>query len=186
MIQRFANFWRLSRKKILRRYYTGRVKLNIAGYQEPLCIYGPTYLGKNTRLGKNASIAGIHVRGWGKVVIGDNLRCGGDCLFITSNHNFMGEALPYDGTYIHKEITIGDNVWIGYRVIVLGGVSIGEGAIIQAGSVVVRDIPPLAIAGGNPAAPFKFRDEDHYERLKKEGRFHRPRGWQGKEEDEAP
>ncbi len=49
--------------------------------------------------------------------------------------------------------------------------TIGEGAIIQAGSVVCKDIPPLAIAGGHPAIPFKYRDKEHYENLKKEKKF---------------
>lgn len=49
----------------------------------------------------------------------------------------------------------------------LGGVSIGEGAIIQAGSVVCKDIPAFAIAGGHPAIPFKYRNQKHYETLKK-------------------
>jgi acetyltransferase-like isoleucine patch superfamily enzyme len=57
-------------------------------------------------------------------------------------------------------------------VIVLGGVSIGEGAIIQAGSVVVKDIPKYAIAGGHPCKVFKYRDIEHYEKLKKERKFH--------------
>ena len=65
-------------------------------------------------------------------------------------------------------MTIGDNVWFGHRVTVLPGVSIGEGSIIQAGSVVVSDIPKCAIAGGSPARQFDTRDREHYERLKKE------------------
>ncbi|MGX9365623.1 acyltransferase [Desulfoplanes sp. PS50] len=92
---------------------------------------------------------------------------------ITQNHNFdHGTAIPYDSTYIYKKIVIKDNVWLGSRVIVLGGVTIEEGAIIQAGSVVVKDIPKYAIAGGHPATVFKYRDIDHYERLKAEGKFH--------------
>jgi len=67
---------------------------------------------------------------------------------------------------------IEDNVWLGHRVIILGGVTIGEGAIIQAGSVVVKDIPKYAIAGGHPAKVFKYRDIKHYNRLKKEKKFH--------------
>ncbi|HHS95203.1 MAG TPA: acyltransferase, partial [Phaeodactylibacter sp.] len=43
---------------------------------------------------------------------------------------------------------------------------IGEGAIIQAGSVVAKSIPKLAIAGGHPATPFKYRDQQHYQKLK--------------------
>ncbi|GHV46300.1 hypothetical protein FACS1894204_07620 [Synergistales bacterium] len=49
---------------------------------------------------------------------------------------------------------------------------IGEGAIIQAGSVVVSDIPPYAIAGGAPAKVFKYRNREHFERLKAEGKYH--------------
>lgn len=51
---------------------------------------------------------------------------------------------------------------------ILPGVKIGEGAIIQAGSVVVKDIEKYAIAGGHPAKTFKYRDIDHYEKLKQE------------------
>ena len=69
-------------------------------------------------------------------------------------------------------MTIGDNVWLGNNVIILGGVTIGEGAIIQAGSVVCMDVPACAIAGGHPAKPFKYRDREHYEQMKREGKFH--------------
>ena len=57
-------------------------------------------------------------------------------------------------------------------MIVLGGVTIGEGAIIQAGSVIIKDIPKYAIAGGHPAKVFKYRDIEHYIKLKIEKRFH--------------
>ena len=53
----------------------------------------------------------------------------------------------------------------------LAGVTIGEGAIIQAGSVVVSNIPDYAIAGGHPAKVFKYRDIEHYTKLKSEGKF---------------
>ena len=49
----------------------------------------------------------------------------------------------------------------------LGNTTIGEGSIIQAGSVVVNDIPPLSIAGGHPATVFSKRDEAHYNECKK-------------------
>lgn len=107
------------------------------------------------------------------MVIGDNFHSGPDCLFICQNHNFdKGEAIPYDSTYILRDITIEDNVWLGSRVIILGGVTIGEGAIIQAGSTVVSDIPKYAIAGGHPAKCFSERNIEHYEKLKAEGKFH--------------
>ena len=82
---------------------------------------------------------------------------------MTSNHNYEGGAIPYDDMAWVKDVVIGDFVWLGSRVIILPGVTIGEGAIIQAGAVVVRDIPPCAIAGGNPAEVFKYRDKEHFE-----------------------
>jgi acetyltransferase-like isoleucine patch superfamily enzyme len=94
-------------------------------------------------------------------------------MMITQNHNYdHGTMIPYDDTYIFKDIHIEDNVWLGNRVIILGGVTIGEGAIIQAGSVVVKNIPKYAIAGGHPATVFKYRDIKHYEKLKSAKKFH--------------
>ena len=54
----------------------------------------------------------------------------------------------------------------------LGGVKIGDGAIIQAGSVVCKDIPPYAIAGGHPAIPFKYRSEEHYKNMELQNKYH--------------
>ena len=54
-------------------------------------------------------------------------------------------------------IIVGDDVWIGYRSTILSGVEIGQGAIIAAGSVVTKNVPPYAVVGGNPARVIKFR-----------------------------
>jgi acetyltransferase-like isoleucine patch superfamily enzyme len=111
--------------------------------------------------------------GGGRVTLGDNFHSGIDCRMITQFHRYDdGDSLPYDRIkYLLKDIVIGDNVWLGDRVMVLGGVNIGEGAIIQAGSVVVSDIPALGIAGGHPAKIFKYRNSEHYDKLKAEGKF---------------
>lgn len=50
-----------------------------------------------------------------------------------------------------KKIIIGNDIWIGHGAIILSGVTIGDGAIVAAGSVVVKDVPPCSIVGGNPA-----------------------------------
>ena len=132
-----------------------------------------SFVTENTELGNNVNFNGMRIVGTGKVVIGDNFHSGIECRMITHNHNYdFGTEIPYDSTYIVKDIFIGDNVWIGDRVIVLGGITVGEGAIIQAGSVVTDDIPVCAIAGGHPAKVFKMRNEKHYYRLKKMGKFH--------------
>ena len=61
---------------------------------------------------------------------------------------------------------VGHDVWLGYRTLVMPGVTIGHGAVVAAGSVVVGDIPPYAIAGGNPARVLRLRyDEDDVARL---------------------
>ncbi|MEJ2249419.1 MAG: acyltransferase [Candidatus Lokiarchaeota archaeon] len=118
-----------------------------------------TYLTNLTHIGKNCHFNGMKILGKGKVIIGDNFHSGEDILIITQNHNYdTSKSLPYDKTFNTKDSIIEDNVWIGSRVIILGGIKIGEGAIIQAGSVVVKDIPKFGIAGGYPAKVFKYRD----------------------------
>ena len=69
---------------------------------------------------------------------------------------YWGIANPPDD-YRAGDITIGSDVWIGARAIILSGVSIGDGAIIGAGAVVTRDVPPYAIVGGSPAKLLKYR-----------------------------
>ncbi len=58
------------------------------------------------------------------------------------------------------DITIGSDVWIGLGALVVSGVTIGDGAIVAAGSVVVGDVPPYAVVGGNPAKVIKYRFTD--------------------------
>jgi chloramphenicol O-acetyltransferase type B len=159
-------------KKILRFFSTFLVKRKAQSCAENLRVNFYSKVTSKTILGRNVNFNGMEILGNGVVIIGDNFHSGKGCLMITSFHNYdEGNAIPYDNTYIDKDITIEDNVWLGTRVIVLGGVTIGEGAIIQAGSVVVKDIPPYTIAGGHPAIVFKYRDKEHYHRLKIDEKF---------------
>ena len=124
-------------------------------------------------LGKNPNFNGMKILGTGRVTFGDNFHSGYGCEIITSNHNFdNGNKIPYDETFITKDVVIGDNVWFGNHVTVLGGVSIGEGAIIQAKALVHKDVPDYAIVGGNPCDIIKFRNIEHYKKLKSEKKFH--------------
>lgn len=92
---------------------------------------------------------------------------------MLGSHDYdNGDAIPYGSTYVAKHVTIGDFVWFGSDVIISGNVNIGEGAIIAIGSVVVKDVPPYAIVGGNPAKIIKYRDKDHFDKLKEEKKFH--------------
>lgn len=160
------------KKKILSFVYTSLVKYTCGSLKGILRVNGYSVIGKNVHLGDNVNFNGMYISAGGKVTIGNNFHSGRDCMIIVRNHNYEGERIPYDSTYIHRDVNIEDNVWLGNRVIILGGVSIGEGAIIQAGAVVVKDIPKGGIAGGNPAKVFKYRNMDGYYKLKEEKKFH--------------
>ena len=122
---------------------------------------------KNTTIGNYSHFNGMFITGNGKVIIGDHFHCGRNCRIISSFHDYDGgNQLPYGDTYVDKDVVIGENVWFGDRVIILGGVTIGEGAIVQAGAVVVSNVPQLCIVGGNPAKVFKMRNVEHYYNLK--------------------
>lgn len=127
----------------------------------------------NTILKNNVCFNGMKITGGGKVTIGNYFHCGTECMIITQSHNYdTGKAIPYDNEKICKEVIIEDFVWFGSRVTILPGTEIGEGAIIQAGAVVHGKIPPYAIVGGNPAKVFKYRDIEHFKKLKSEGKFY--------------
>ena len=159
--------------KLKKKLYQHRCERVAKIYGNNFKVNGESYVTPNTILGENVNFNGMKIQGNGKVIIGDNFHSGIDCMIITTIHNYdNGNAIPYDDTIISKDVIIEDNVWLGNRVIILPGVTIKEGAIIQAGSVVVSDIEKYAIAGGHPAKIFKYRDIDHYKKLKKEKKFH--------------
>ena len=146
--------------------------VRIGAYKETPNVFFYSRFSKTTYLGRNTNFNGMNISGCGVVRIGDNFHSGIGCMIITQNHNYEGERIPYDDKYVCKDVYIEDNVWLGHRVIVLGGVRIGEGSIIQAGSVITSSIPKYSIAGGHPAKVFSSRDASHYEKLKKLKRFH--------------
>lgn len=153
-------------KTIRRIIFTYYCKKTCGSHGNNLYVNYFTKFTRNTHIGNNCNFNGMKIQGSGKVTIGDYFHSGKEILLLTSNHNYEGTAIPYDNTYITKDIYIGDNVWIGTKVIILGGVTIGEGAIIQAGSVVVKDVPKYGMVGGSPASVFKYRDIEHYKKLK--------------------
>lgn len=109
----------------------------------------------------------------GGVKIGDYFHSGTNCKIMLGSHDYdHGEAIPYGSAYNEKHVTIGDFVWMGSDVIISGNVNIGEGAILAIGSVVVKDVPDYAIVGGNPAKIIKYRDIEHFRKLKEEKKFH--------------
>lgn len=153
-------------------YYPMKIKRIAAEVGNDLYVGGKSYVTSNTYLGRHVCFNGMQISGNGEVKIGSYFHSGFGCQIITSFHNYEGKKIPYDETFIDKNVSIGECVWFGNNVIVLGGVKIGEGAIIQVGSVVCKDIPAYSIAGGHPAIPFKIRNIEHYKELKRKQLFH--------------
>lgn len=93
----------------------------------------------------------------------------------TANHYHDGpdlNMLPFDEKILVSPVVIGENVWVASHVVILPGVTIGEGAVIAAGAIVTKDVPPMAVVGGNPAKVIKYRDADRYYKLKNEDRIY--------------
>jgi maltose O-acetyltransferase len=101
---------------------------------------------------------GCYVNGFGGLVIGDYSNVGPGSMIHTANHLNDDLSRPFVGQGWRKQpVTIGADVWIGMGCVILPGVTIGDHAVVGAGSVVTKDIEPYAIAVGNPAKPIKSR-----------------------------
>lgn len=92
------------------------------------------------------------------IKIGNYVHTGPGVMMFAYNHSFDDLNVPsITQDYYDGEILVGDDVWIGAGTIILPGVTIGTGAVIAAGSVVNKDVPPYAVAGGVPARVLKMR-----------------------------
>lgn len=111
-----------------------------------------TSLGDYSGIGMNARINGT-------CTIGKYVMMGADVVVITHNHAFDRTDIPmmHQGFEQERPVVIGDDVWIGDRVIILPGVHIGNGSIVAAGAVVTQDVPEYAVVGGVPAKVIKMR-----------------------------
>jgi acetyltransferase-like isoleucine patch superfamily enzyme len=96
----------------------------------------------------------------GKVRCGDGVRIASHASLVGFNHGFDDPGVPI---HVQKHetlgITIEDDVWIGANAVLVDGVRVGKGAVIAAGAVVSRDVPPLAIVAGVPAKVVRYRGQ---------------------------
>lgn len=135
------------------------------------CVFGNPqniHIGKNVQIGEQTCIYAQ-----GGCTIKDGAIIADRVDIRTANHHYDGpdlKALPFDEVVYRQPVVIEENCWIASRVILLPGVTIGEGAVVAAGAVVTKDVPPMAVVGGNPAKVIKYRDPLVYEKLKVEGR----------------
>ena len=104
-------------------------------------------------IGENTRFHGSCIHAYKSITIGKNCLIAANCQIIDGNGHDI--SFPDASNRINtigssKEVIIGDNVWLATGVVVLPGVTIGNGSIITANSVVHIDVPPMVIAGGNP------------------------------------
>lgn len=119
-----------------------------------LSVYGTDGSAK-LKIGNNVAIGDrTEIHAGREITIGDNSLISWDCCIMDRDyHKLMSE------TEVFKPVHIGNNVWIGSRALILKGITIGDGAVVAAGSVVTRDVAPRTIVAGNPAKVIK---EDVY------------------------
>ena len=139
------------------------VLVNSSNYKYHVNMHSPVKLiadGENSiiEIGDNTRIHGTCIHAKSKIVIGRNCLIAANCQIIDSNaHELLMEAPESRLSSIDsgKPISIGDNCWIGMNSIILPGVSIGDGAVIAAGSIVTKNVQEKTIVGGNPAKLIK-------------------------------
>jgi len=112
-------------------------------------------------LGANVTLnEWVYLSGFGGLNIGDNVRIGHRVSIITSDHIYRDIQMPIaEQGLVSAPVSIESDVWIGCNVTILKGVRIGKGAIIAAGAVVTKHVPPFAIVGGVPAKVISHRLE---------------------------
>ena len=113
------------------------------------------------KIGDNSGI-GVDCMLSGKIIIGKNVMMAQQCIMYSYSHAFDRLDIPMCEQGFEEEtpLIIGDDVWIGARVIILPGVKIGNHAILGAGAVVTKDVPDYAVVGGSPARILKMRNGD--------------------------
>ena len=128
-----------------------------------------SYIGHHSRItyaevGKYCSIAGDVIVGMGFHTL-DKLSTS---PIFTEMKNGTGVSWTDKATVVpFRRVVVGNDVWIGTRAMIMGGVTIGDGAVVGAGAIVTKDVPPFAIVGGIPAKVIRYRfSEEIVEKIK--------------------
>ncbi len=116
--------------------------------------------GRNLTVGDDVDFAlNVLVSTTGGVTIGDRTLIGYGTMILSNNHTIPSlRGRIFGAGRIDKPVTIGKDVWLGANVMVLAGRTIGDGAVVAAGSIVTKDVEPYTIVGGNPAVLIRVRD----------------------------
>jgi len=115
-------------------------------------------IGRNTHIGEHCYLwAGDST---GRIIIGDNVSLAPEVFITASDYQFKAGVPFRQQPKCEKDVILGNDIWLGARVIVTAGVTIGDGAIVGAGAVVTKDIPAGSIAVGVPAKVIGQRKEE--------------------------
>ena len=114
-------------------------------------------VGKNVSINRGCEFYGSMMAGNSMITIGDHCAFGPRVRVLSATHSHRSLDLPDEAA----SVTIGDFVWIGAGAVILPGVTIGNGAVVAAASVVTRDVAPFSIVAGNPARYLKAREIQH-------------------------
>lgn len=120
--------------------------------QFPIHLLQPNLI----EIGDEVSVAAyVHIWGGGGVKIGDRVMIGSHTAITSITHDYTVERMYR--TIVAHPIVIEDDVWIGTHAVILPGVTIGKGAVIGAGCIVTKNVPPRAIVTGVPGRTLKLR-----------------------------
>lgn len=139
--------------KLLKEFFAG-------GLGENCYIVTPLYinLAENVHIGNNVSVNPyFRCMSAGDIYIEDGVQIAMNVSLVTNNHDFYDRAVLKV-----KDIRIKKNAWIGTGAIILPGVTIGENAVVGAGSVVTRDVEPNTVVAGNPARVIRRLEADKF------------------------
>lgn len=131
------------------------------GHSENLILHDNIVLGEN-----------IFINAHGGVEIGSGTITGPDVMIFSVNHIYDSEeAIPFSEELSLKPVIIGENCWIGARSFICPGVTLGEGCVVAACSVVTKSFPCCSVIGGNPAKLIKTKNTEMYYKAKKKKKY---------------
>ncbi len=152
-------------KSVFRKLYCGWLRKNFAhfghnSYFSPIGVYlypDRISVGDYVYVGPFYMISAVE-----GITIGNDVIIGPEFMVMGGDHNFRypGIRIRQSTSGINRPITIEDDVWIGARCLLLKGVTIGEGAVVGAGSIVTKNVPAYSIYAGNPAKKVGDRFSD--------------------------
>ena len=150
-------FHRLFRILILKKGVYGSFGFGCK-FKEGVLIDEDTVIGQYSYVGRYTTISRTTIGNYCSIASLCEIGPGEHWIDGPSTSERIRDRLEPEHSMLDQECVIGDDVWVGTRAVILRGVTVGRGAIVAAGAVVTKDVPPYAIVGGVPAKVIRYRD----------------------------